>query len=486
MSLKKLFLRGMSWSLLDKVVNQVGMFFITIYLARELGAESYGLIGMLTVFLLIAESLVNSGFSQALVQRSQKASEEDFSTIFIVNVSLACLIYSILFLLAPYIADFYHEPELKTIGRVLFLVILINSLSIVRRAKLIIKVDFKSQAFANTIGTVAGASSAVILVHLNYGYWALVAMTLIKSLFINIVLSFRCRWKPKLLFSTSSFKKLFNFGSFLLIAGILSTTLTNLYALLIGRFFSPLQVGYFTQSSNCTNNISGLVASLLQGVTYPILTSINEDRKRMVSVYRKLLQVTAFVSLPCMFGFAAIAKPFTLIFLGKSWAPMIPVLMILSFARSATPISTVNMNILNAVGRSDLFFKTDIVKIPINLTAILILIPFGIKAAAVAVLISVGISLFINTYYPKKLFQFGMLEQTKACWKYLIAASIMFILCSFPIFPMENIYSLLLQIVSGACIYPLTLIILKDSLIWEVIHTIKGKLKSKQKCVDNL
>ena len=328
MSLRNKAFKGMAWSVIDKLVNQLGVLLVMIYLARILGPHSFGLIGMLSVFLLIAQSLVDSGFSQALIQRSKYVTDRDASTVFYVNVSIGCLLYLVLYVSSPAIAAFYREPLLIDIARVLFLVLIINSLAVVTRAKLIIKIDFKSQAIAGTASTIIGAAVAIIMAENGYGYWALVALMLVRATVLNIMLWWFCHWLPSLVFCTASFKRLFGFGSKLLVAGVVATTVNNLYALLIGRYFGPTDVGYFTQAQNLTNNLSGLITSVFQGVTYPVMTSVNDDIPRMVSIYKRLVQVTMVVTLPFMVGFAAIADDFTRLFLGEEWLAIVPVLII--------------------------------------------------------------------------------------------------------------------------------------------------------------
>lgn len=448
-----------------------------MYIARLIGPESFGLIGMLTVFMLLAESVVSSGFTQALVQKSQAMTEEDASTIFYVNMLWGLFMYMLLYFAAPAIANFYSQPLLIDISRVLFLVILINSFSIVARAKLTINIDFKSQAIAGTFATILSTIIALYLTSENYGVWSLVGLILAKAFFLNVGLWFFCHWYPKLIFSVQSLKSLFKFGVNLMVAGLGATFLNNLYIALIGRYFDATNVGYFTQATNLSNFLSGFISSTLQGVTYPIMTSIKDDRTRLVGVYKKLISITMLASLPLLIGFAAVAETFVLLFLGEEWLPTVPVLIALCLARAVTPISAINMNILNAIGRSDLFLKVDLSKYPMTIAAFFIGINYGIEGVAWAMISTSFISFFINSYFPGKLFGFGGIAQLQAAYKYIISAAVMFVTANTLSFEASLWLLLIAKIMLGAVIYPVSLLIMRDKFFIENSKPIIKKVR---------
>ena len=451
-SLKTTAIKGVVWSLFDKLINQAGSFVLLIYLSRILSPSDFGLIAMLAIFLAVAQSLIDSGFSQALIQKSKKATEGDFSTVFYVNLVVSLLLYCLLYMSAPAIASFYHQPELTDLSRVLFVVVIVNAIALVPRAKLVIAIDFKSQGLINSASMIVGAIVAVYMINDGFGYWSLVGMSLIKSVTSALLLITFSRWKPKWVFSITSFKNLFSFGSNLLIAGIIATTVQNLYSVLIGRNFNAMQLGYFQQGFNYTNILSSTLSSVIQGVTYPVMTSIQEDKGRLVSVYVKVMGVVTLVTFPVFVGFAAISEEFVLIFLGEKWAPIIPILTILSFARLITPMSSLNLNILNARGRSDLFLKTDLSKLPMTIIALLIAVQYGIFAVAIAQLITVFIAFFINAYYPGKLFGFGAKAQLIQIFPVAIASLIMYLSIIFINFDSIEI-QMFTKIVAGGSVY---------------------------------
>lgn len=427
---------------------------------------------MLTIFMLLVESVISNGFAQALIQRSRQLTESDTSTIFYVNFIWGILMYLLLYFCAPLIAGFYNQPELIGISRLLFIMIIINSLTVVARAKLTIDLDFKSQAIANTFATLLSSIIGIYLALEGYGYWSLVWMLVTKSIFNSLGLWFFCRWIPKLLFSLDSFKSLFKFGSNLMLAGLVATFVNNLYVALIGRYFNATQVGYFTQATNLSNNVSGLISSTLQGVTYPIMTSIKEDRTRLTDIYIQLVSVTMLFSLPFMIGFAAIAPEFIHLTLGDEWLAAVPVLVALCFARAITPISAVNMNILNAIGRSDLFLKIDLSKLPLTLGALFIALPYGINGLAWAMVCTSFINFFINAYYPGKLFGFGGIKQMKVGYKYIVACVVMYGVVKSIQLDYE-ILEILTKIIVGIFSYFISLAILKDKFLFQQLNRLK-------------
>jgi teichuronic acid exporter len=441
-------------------------------LARLIGPESFGFIGMLTIFMLLAESVISSGFTQALVQRSKEITEEDASTVFYVNMLWGIAMYIVLYISAPLISEFYHQPVLVDISRVLFVVIIINSLSIVARAKLTIDIDFKSQTIASTIATLLSSLIALWLAYYDYGYWALVWLILSKAVFNTIGLWFFCRWIPKLIFSKTSFLSLFKFGSNLMIAGFVATFVNNLYVILVGRYFSATSVGYFTQATNLTNALSAVISSTLQGVTYPIMTSIKDDREKLVSIYKQLISITMLVSLPIFVGFAAIADSFVNIFLGEEWLPAVSLMIALSFARVITPISAINLNILNAIGRSDLFLKVDLSKLPMTLAALFIALPFGIEALAYSMVCTSFIAFFINAYYPSKLFDFGPIDQLKIAFNYILASIVMYVSVIYTSIS-TGILEMIIKIIVGMLVYCLFLLVIKDEFFMKIMSKIR-------------
>lgn len=423
-SLKSKAIKGVIWNAVETFSLQGGQFFIGIVLARLLAPSDYGLVGMLAIFIAISQTFIDSGMGHALIQKKGR-SANDYSTVFVFNLIVSTLFYLLLFLLAPLIADFYKTPQLVLLTRVLTINIVINSLALVQNTKLIIDLDFRTKAKVSTISVLLGGSIAIILAYKGFGVWALVVQALSKAAITMIMLWYFSKWKPSLRFSKSSFRRLFNFGSRILLVNVISTIFNNIYFVVIGKAFSSKELGYYTQAMNIADVTSGSISSILQKVTFPILTSLQDDRERMISVYKRLIGMTAFFVFPAMTLLALLSESFVLFFLTEKWASTIVLLQWLCFARIIRPISALNMNILNAIGRSDLFLKVDLAKIPIAIIALVITVPLGIKAIVIGHAITSFLAFFINAYLPGKHFGYGAVSQIKDMAKTIVSVGFM-------------------------------------------------------------
>lgn len=472
-SLKSMATKGMLWSALDKFAVQGGQFIIGIILARLLMPEDFGLIGMLSIFIAISQTFIDSGMGSGLIQKKNR-SNVDFSTVFVFNLVVSVSFYGILFTTAPLIARFYETPQLVLLTRVLAINIIINSLAIVQRSKLIINIDFKTIAKVNVVSVLSGGLVAVYFAYTGWGVWALIIQNLVRALVSVVMFWILSHWKPSLIFSKESFKTLFGFGSKLLVSGLYATGLNEIYNISIGKVYSASELGYYTRSKQFAEVSAGTVTSIIQQVTYPILASIQDNKERLVSVYSRLIKMTAFLVFPAMTLLALLAHPFIMLLLTDKWAPAIVLLQWLCFARVVTPISALNMNILNAVGRSDLFLKVDLAKAPIIIATLLITIPLGVKAIVIGNVITSVISFFINAYLPGKLFGYGAKQQIKDMILIFIATAVMAIAVFLITLLFENYYLQLgLGLITAIVFYAITSYFLKIEELNEVKNILR-------------
>lgn len=476
-SLKSQATKGMFWNAFEYFTTLGSQFVISVVLARLLLPSDFGLIGMLTVFIALSQVLVQSGMGTALVQKKNRT-DIDFSTVFIFNFIVSISIYLLLFISAPFIAEFYGMPQLSLLTRILCLGIIIDSLSQVQNSRLLINLDFKTMAKINLTATTISGVGASVLAYFNFGVWALVFHNLARASLASIFLWYNNKSLPQMTFSKQSFRELFGFGSKLLGAGIIATVFSNIYKVVIGKVYTARVLGFYTQAFQFVDITAGSITSVLQKTTFPILASINNDEERMVEVYKKLLGMTSFVILPTMTLFALLAEPFVLVFLGEKWIETTPLLQWLCFARIIYPISTLNMNILNAKGRSDLFLKVDLSKLPITVIALIITIPLGIKAVVIGHVVTSFISFFINAYMPGQLFGYGIISQIKDMLPKIIAVLIMS-LCIYYIlsFIQTPFFKLLWGSVIGILIYFILSITFKVPEILEVNYLLKKIVK---------
>lgn len=420
---KKQLVSGLLWNALEKFLLHGVTFFIGIVLARLLSPSDFGLIGMLSVFLQIINAFVNSGLNSALVQKHD-CSSLDFSTVFTVNLVIAIIGAVILYFASPYIADFYHEPLLTPITRVLGITVVIGALNIVHRSQLTIKVDFKSLAQINVVNTIVGGTVGIVMAYTGFGVWSLVGQSMASTLCGMILLPIYSKWKPSIRFSKQSFNQLFGYGSKLLVTSIYSVIINNISTLFIGRTYSSKDLGFYTKANQTPNTISNFIFGILGTVTFPVMSEIKDDKERMLRLYKKALFTTALLVFPMMMLFCMLSKSFIVIALTEKWLPCLTMMQLYCFARMFTPLSALNISVLNASGRSDLFMWMDLSKAPLILGALAITIPISVEAIVWGSTVVTIICFFINSYLPGRLYGYGAFKQLHD-WRYIILSVVL-------------------------------------------------------------
>ena len=383
-----------------------------IIMARILTPSDYGLVGMIAIFIAVSQSLIDSGFSQALIRKRDR-SEIDNSTVFYFNIAVGITLYLVLFLSAPAIARFYNEPLLTSITRVIGLGLLFNSLGVVQRAIFTTTLNFKTQAKATLIGAVISGIVGISMAYSGYGVWAIVAQQMANIVLVNIFLWVFSKWRPILKFSKDSFTSLFSFGSKLMISGLIDTLYKNMYLIVIGKFFRAQDLGYYTRAHQFSDFASSNFTGIFQRVSYPVLCTIQDNDRRLADVYRRLLKVSSFIIFPLMAGLAACATPLIDTVLTSKWIFAAKILQILCLAQMWYPVHAINLNLLQVKGRSDLFLKLEIIKKLIGVAVLCATLPFGLIAVCWGVLINSLLSLIINTHYTGRLINLGFLAQIK-------------------------------------------------------------------------
>ena len=412
-------LSGVKWSAIGRFSTQGISFVISILLARILSPSDYGVIGMIGIFMAIAQTFIDSGFGSALI-RKKDCTDKDYSTAFFFNIVVGIVSYLILFISAPFIADFFKTPILVDIVRVLSINLFLNSLTIVQTAKLTAAVDFKSQAKISLVAVIVSGVIGLIMAYHGYGVWSLVFQSVSMSIVRTISFWWVTKWKPQRTFSRDSFNYLFGFGSKILSASLLHTIYANLTTILIGKFYTPKDLGYYSRGESLASLPSTNLTSILQSVTYPILSKIQDDDERLIQAYRKYICVTSMVIFFGMCLLIAIAKPLILVLLSDKWTNSIIYLQVFCFAYMFDHICQLNLNVLYVKGRSDLVLKLEVIKKTISISMIVAAIPLGILAICIARALYTQIAVIINTYYTGKLFNFGYLVQIKDFGKYFI------------------------------------------------------------------
>lgn len=471
--LKDKAISGVKWNAIGRFSTQGVNFIIGLILARLLSPSDYGVVGMVGIFFAIAQTFIDSGFGSALIRKND-CTDEDYSTAFYFNVIVGLVCCILLSVASPFIANFFDTPILKDLIKVMSLNMFISSFAIVHSTKLTHSVDFKSQSLVNLVTAVVAGASGILMAYKGLGVWSLVFQNMVASVLRVILLIAITRWLPSRVFSRESFKYLFNFGSKILTASLLHTIYANMTTMIIGKFYSAKDLGYYSRGESLATYPSTNITGILQSVTYPVLSKIQDDNEQLIRAYRKLISMTSMVIFFGMFLLAALAKPLIVTLLTDKWLDAVIYLQVFCFAYMFDHICALNLNILYVKGYSNLVLKLEVIKKAISISMIIAAVPFGVLAICIARALYTQIAVVINTYYTGKLFDLGYIKQIKDFSKYLIYSAI----SSLPAFLLTYTHiSSIFQIVLGGCLAFLIYLVLnfRDSCLRELIDTIRYK-----------
>lgn len=469
-------IKGVFWSSVERFSTQGVHFLVTLILSRILTPKDFGLIGMLVVFLAISQSLIDSGFSLALI-RKQDRNYLDNNTVFYLNIVASFFLYLLFYAIAPWVALFFREPQLVDIMRVLCLGVIINAFSVIQRVLFTATVNFKIQAKATTIAAILSGIVGVLFAIKGAGVWALVYQYLSNSLLNTVLLWFYSSWHPMLVFSWKSFKELYLFGFNLMFVSIFETLYQNSYQIFIGRFFSAASLGQFTQAKTIANFPSSNLSGILSRVTYPIMSSIQDDNKRLSDIYRQLARVIAFGVFPLMCGLAALSQPTIEVLIGRQWHFAAILMVPLSFSFMFYPIHAINMNVLQVKGKSKLYLKSEMIKKVISIAFLLGTIPFGIVVMCYGRIVSSVLTLLVNMFYTSREVEVGLVSIIKDLVPVLTLSLVMYVVVWLISQSMANIYAQLFVGISvGAILYLGGAYLLKIKEL-DYIHAIIKKVK---------
>lgn len=427
---------------------------VQIILARLLLPEQFGLIAMLTILIAVAQSFVDSGFGQALIQKKD-ASRIDESSIFYFNIIIGFIATGLLCFIAPLIAAFYEIPELCIITRVLSLNLIINSFGLIQISLLTKQINFKTQMKASLTATMISGVAGISLAYMGWGVWSLVVQLLSFSLFRTIMLWLAYSWRPMFVFSIVSLRGMFAFGSKMLFSGLLDTIYRNIYLIVIGKIYLPADLGFYSQAKTIQQVPVASISGIISRVTFPIFSAVQDDKERLKRGVREALKVMAWVIFPIMIGLAVCAKPLIQVLLTAKWLPAVPYLQLLCFVGIMYPLHVINLNVLMAQGRSDLFFRLELIKKMNSTIAIFITYRWGIRAMIFGQIATSLIGYYLNSYYTAKHIKYPITEQIIDLLPTLAIALFMgiavFVITLMPI--QNQLFILLLQVVTGALIY---------------------------------
>ena len=451
-SLRGKTVKGVGWSFIDSFAGQGITFLVGIVLARLLTPEEYGLIGIITIFIAVFNSIVDSGFSNALIRKND-AKEIDYNTVFIANMVVSVVLFFVLFFSASLIANFFNQPQLKPLSQVMASIVVINAFAIIQRTLLVKRIDFKTQTKVSLISSITSGVLGVTMAYLGYGVWSLVGQQLSRQLLNSLFLWIYSKWFPKLQFSWNSFKELFGFGWKLLVSGLIDTVWREIYQVIIGKCYSPATLGQYTRSLQFGSIFSSNLNSVVQRVSFPVLSSIQDDKERLKQAYRRVIKVTMLVTFTLMLGLAAVSKPMILAFIGDQWLVAAELLPIICFQMMLYPLHALNLNMLQVQGRSDLFLKLEIIKKSVGIIPLLLGVFISIYWMLWGSVFTSFFAYYLNCYYSGKFLDYPLLSQVKDIIPSFGIAAIMAIITHAVSFlPLSPFILLTLQIFVGAVI----------------------------------
>lgn len=412
MSLKAISIQGIFWTFSQQFGTQIIQFIVQIILARVLLPEEFGLIGVLAVFIALGNSLIDSGMSSSLI-RTQDVEDRDFSSVFVINITVSLFVYLILFFASPLISNFFNQPILSDIVKVYCLSFIIRAVSSIQYVRLTILMDFKTQTKLRLPALAISSILGLVLAYRGYGVWSLVYMQLANVTFESILIWFQVEWRPSFILDWNRLKHHFNFGYKLTLSGIIDTVYSNIYHIIIGKYFSAAQLGFYTRAQSMRQLPVSNISSALNQVTYPLFSSIHNDDVRLKRLYKRLMQQVLYWIAPILVIAGVLGEPLFRFLMTEKWLPAVPYFQILCLGGIMYPLHAYNLNILNVKGRSDLFLKLEIIKKALISIGLLIAIPFGIYGLLWMQFFLTILAFFINTSFSGKMINYSMLEQFK-------------------------------------------------------------------------
>ena len=453
MATRKYVFSNMLWRFLERCGAQGVTFIVSIVLARLLDPDVYGTVALVTVFTTIMQVFVDSGMGNALIQKKD-ADDLDFSSVFYFNMAMCSFLYLVMFLTSPLIANFYENPELTPVIRVLSLILIISGVKNVQQAYVSRHMMFKRFFFSTLGGTIGAAVVGIIMAYLGFGVWALVAQMLFNTAVDTTILWITVKWRPKKMFSLQRLKGLFSFGWKLLISALLDTVYIDLRQLIIGKFYTSSDLAQYNQGEKFPKLIVTNINTSIDSVLLPTMSKEQDKPEHVRNITRRAIKTSTYIMMPCMVGLAVCAKPLVSLILTDKWLPCVPFLRIFCFTYAFYPIHTANLNAIKAMGRSDLFLKLEIIKKAVGLIALLSTMWVSVEAMAYSLLVTSVLSQIINSSPNKKLLGYNYLNQVKDMLPQIILSVAMgIIVLSVNLLQFTPVITLLIQIPLGIVVY---------------------------------
>lgn len=478
-------LSGVKWSMVNSIGGKIIGFLLGVILARLLSPSDFGIVGMAAIFFSLANILIDSGFAAALI-RKQNITDEDTSTVFYFNFVVSTLLCIVLCIFSKIIAEFLNADILTDIIKVSAFTMLIGALGSVQFALLTKQVNFKTPAIITLLSQVLSGSVGVYMAYTGYGPWALVWQSFSAAVLRTVMVWFVSSWRPKLLFSTSSFRELFGFGGNLAINNLFDAFFRDGIGMIIGKFYTPDQLGYYTRGQNTAQLPSAFLFGVVSQVTFPVLSKIQSDTVRLENVFRKFMKMFSMLVFFCMALLMAVAKPLTIVVFSERWLDSVIYLQLFCFVFMFYHIHALNGNFLVVKGRSDWLLKKEIINKTFKIILLVLMIPHGVFYICLTYCMSTLFDLIVNTYITGRLYGYGICRQFKDYFPYLVLS----LLSCIPAFVMSKIItnafvSLLVGSTLSIAVYIGIAILRRDNVFYELIALTPLKTSSIFRRINN-
>lgn len=469
----KTVLSNLFWRFAERCGAQIIQFVVQIVLARLLAPEAYGTIALVVVVANIFQVFVDSGLGNALIQK-KSADDLDFSSVFYFNLVCCLLLYGIVFFTAPLIANFYNNPDLTPIVRVLCLTIVVSGLKNVQQAYISKTMQFKKFFWATLIGTLISAAVGIAMAYLGFGVWALVAQRLTNLAIDTLAIWFFVDWRPKWMFSFERLTSLLSYGWKLLASALLDTVYNNLWQMIIGKVYTKSDLAFYNQGNQFPNVIVTNINASIDSVLFPVMSNEQDDTTRVRIMTSKAIKTSTYLMAPLMMGLAFTADAVVELLLTAKWLPCVLFLRIFCITYMFYPIHTANLNAIKALGRSDMFLKLEIAKKCIGLVLLVVSVRISVEAMAYSLLISSVCSQIINTWPNRKLLGYSYIQQLRDIIPNILLSLIMGIFV-YPIhfLGLKPIIALIIQIPLGIAVYLIGSVITKNSSFLYLLEIVK-------------
>ena len=468
---------GLIWKFAERISAQLVTFIVSIVLARLLSPSHYGAIAIVNVFIALANVFVVSGFGNSLIQKKD-ADDTDFSSVFYFNILMSIVMYMIVFFSAPIIADFYSMPILTPVLRVMGLRLIVAGINSVQHAYVARHMLFKRFFWSTFGGTLVSGIVGIVMAYRGFGIWALVAQYMTNTTVDTIVLWFTVKWRPKLLLSLNRLGRMFSYGWKLLVSAFLDTGYNELRSLIIGKMYTSSDLAFYNKGKQFPNLIVTNINTSIQSVLFPAMANSQDKKDQIKLMCRRSIRISSYIMLPLMAGLALVAEPFVKLLLTDKWLPCVPFIQIVSMTYALRPIQTANLQAINALGRSDIFLKLEIIKKVIGIAILICAARFGVLAIAISGFFTSIVSSFINAYPNRALIGYNYFEQVKDLANGILPLVAMVVtVIAVGFLKIDTLALLILQAVTGFAVYVITSVITKNESFRYIISIIRRKKK---------